>query len=558
MRRHLAIALICLLFAAGAQAATLFVGVGYPYATIQAAINAASPGDIVQVTPGTYTDFQIPTPGDSCVVAMKSGITLRGAGPSATIISGAHVPNGIRGIHCDGVTNAVIEELTVRDCGHASAVKGSAILCRNGSSPTIRNCVLTRNHDGGIICYQNSSPIISNVSITFNSSKEGGGIALDGISNGGAAQIIDCIIADNKAPGGGGLFMRAFATPTIRNTIILRDSIDISAGFGGGVSINSASPIFDNCFIENCRSTAGGGGVYQTGGNSSFTNCLIRGNHTLSDGNAPGGGIMLDSDATMALQGCTIVRNFVDGIDPTLDDGGGIAVKYATFNMNQCTVAYNGTAAGLAGGIYVAGYSTVSTITKSIIAFNSPGAGMYCFDTPTSSVGCTDLYGNAGGNTICATNLGHNFSLNPLFCNAATDDFRLDPSSPCGAGHHPDGATACDGSRLGSQNNGCTPVSGVEPSATPAARLFGNAPNPFRPWTVIQYELAQPGQVSLAVFDVGGRQVRVLESGMMEAGSHSATWDGRDEAQVLMPAGIYFVRLNAAGAEWSRPMVMTR
>ncbi len=42
--------------AGGAEAATLEVGTGKTYSTIQAAVNAAQPGDTVLVYAGTYTD----------------------------------------------------------------------------------------------------------------------------------------------------------------------------------------------------------------------------------------------------------------------------------------------------------------------------------------------------------------------------------------------------------------------------------------------------------------------------------------------------------------------
>ena len=52
-------------------------------------------------------------------------------------------------------------------------------------------------------------------------------------------------------------------------------------------------------------------------------------------------------------------------------------------------------------------------------------------------------------------------------------------------------------------------------------------PNPFNPSTKVNFDLAEPGYVSLIVYDILGREVRELASGYHEPGYHSATWDRR-------------------------------
>jgi hypothetical protein len=81
----------------------------------------------------------------------------------------------------------------------------------------------------------------------------------------------------------------------------------------------------------------------------------------------------------------------------------------------------------------------------------------------------------------------------------------------------------------------------------PAAfRLEQNYPNPFNPETVIRYELPDGGNVTLAVFDVIGHRVALLEFGVKTAGQHVIRWDGRDSAGNRVPSGIYFYRIEAA------------
>jgi hypothetical protein len=60
----------------------------------------------------------------------------------------------------------------------------------------------------------------------------------------------------------------------------------------------------------------------------------------------------------------------------------------------------------------------------------------------------------------------------------------------------------------------------------------------------IEYEISQPGQVSLGIYDASDRQVRTLLTGVkQEAGKHSFTWDGLDRYGQTQPAGEYTWRL---------------
>ncbi|MBU8870011.1 MAG: M6 family metalloprotease domain-containing protein [Gemmatimonadales bacterium] len=89
--------------------------------------------------------------------------------------------------------------------------------------------------------------------------------------------------------------------------------------------------------------------------------------------------------------------------------------------------------------------------------------------------------------------------------------------------------------------------------------LRGNAPNPFNPSTVIRYELPVKSAVDLQIFDLRGRLVRSLRSGVMEeAGPRQVLWNGLDSGGRQVSSGTYFYRLEAGNHEAVRRMVLLK
>jgi len=104
-------------------------------------------------------------------------------------------------------------------------------------------------------------------------------------------------------------------------------------------------------------------------------------------------------------------------------------------------------------------------------------------------------------------------------------------------------------------------VSAVNDDASalpPATILAAIYPNPFNPRTVIAFELAETGPIELAIYDVGGRLVRIMESGTQSAGRHESTWDGQDNAGRAVPTGTYFCRLSTAQGSQTRKLTLAR
>jgi hypothetical protein len=84
-------------------------------------------------------------------------------------------------------------------------------------------------------------------------------------------------------------------------------------------------------------------------------------------------------------------------------------------------------------------------------------------------------------------------------------------------------------------------------------RLAQNYPNPFHDVTRITYDLPQPLEVDLRVFDLLGRALLVLDSGMKSAGSHSATFSAES-----LSAGVYFYRLEAGRFVETKSMIVLK
>lgn len=89
--------------------------------------------------------------------------------------------------------------------------------------------------------------------------------------------------------------------------------------------------------------------------------------------------------------------------------------------------------------------------------------------------------------------------------------------------------------------------------------LHQNTPNPFNPMTVIRYTLPEAAPVSLRIYDLSGRLVRVvLDARFLEAGNHEAVWDGRDSEGRANPSGTYVVRLSTDSSAQARKVMLLR
>ena len=88
--------------------------------------------------------------------------------------------------------------------------------------------------------------------------------------------------------------------------------------------------------------------------------------------------------------------------------------------------------------------------------------------------------------------------------------------------------------------------------------LSDNYPNPFNPSTVIEYSIAEPSFVNLAIYDASGRIVRTLVSESKVADSYSLTWDGTNDSGVQVSAGMYLYKINAGSFTETKKMLLVK
>ncbi|MEZ4650291.1 MAG: choice-of-anchor B family protein [Candidatus Eisenbacteria bacterium] len=96
--------------------------------------------------------------------------------------------------------------------------------------------------------------------------------------------------------------------------------------------------------------------------------------------------------------------------------------------------------------------------------------------------------------------------------------------------------------------------------AAGGTRFLGASPNPM-PLSVqtdVRFQLAAAGEVRLEIVDVQGRRVALLADGPFVAGTHTVSWNGRDERGEAVPAGIYFERFAADGVRAGGRIVVLR
>jgi len=102
------------------------------------------------------------------------------------------------------------------------------------------------------------------------------------------------------------------------------------------------------------------------------------------------------------------------------------------------------------------------------------------------------------------------------------------------------------------------PLGASDPRDAPGPRLAPGSPNPFGEQTNFRFDLDEGGPVTLKVYDVSGRLIRVLHDGHLVAGRHSLPWDGTDGEGRRVGSGVYYAEMEGRSETASRSIVRIR
>jgi hypothetical protein len=248
------------------EEATLFVP--SEYTSIGSAIQAANPGDVVWIAPGTYSET---------INVSGKAITIRGGG-DGVIIDGTSLTDSLFIAKSGEGPGTVIDGLVFRN-GRVGSTLDIAPTLRVGggarienASPTIRNCTFEQcraQFGGGGYFYGFNGLIDSCVFRSNTALEDGGGLQLFDREMDGRAVVINSLFESNICGNdGGALHLVSVGGHVLQDCIIRQNQAQL--GFGGGISWYRYGPIpsvpdplvVDGCEIEENIAGASGGGIY--------------------------------------------------------------------------------------------------------------------------------------------------------------------------------------------------------------------------------------------------------------------------------------------------------
>lgn len=240
--------------------------------TIQQAVNNCWDGGTVVLAEGTYSG-----PGNRDIDFLGKSITVRSTQPhdpdvvSSTIIdcNGTSTePHRGFYFHRGESPNTVLDGLTVT---HGLDYYGAGIYCLQ-SSPTIRNCVISKNsanHTGGGLCFSASNSLVNKCTITSNYAQYGGGISCTDSHL--VAQ--SCAISGNSSFAGGGIMSNGNSNTTILNCAVTDNR---AQSWGAGVDCLEGSLTLVNSTIVGNTAVTNGAGVHSAElAITDLTNCIV-------------------------------------------------------------------------------------------------------------------------------------------------------------------------------------------------------------------------------------------------------------------------------------------
>ena len=88
--------------------------------------------------------------------------------------------------------------------------------------------------------------------------------------------------------------------------------------------------------------------------------------------------------------------------------------------------------------------------------------------------------------------------------------------------------------------------------------LYNNYPNPFNPITTIQYDLPEQSYVTITIYDILGRQIKILFDQTQDAGYKTVIWNATNDYGKPMSAGVYLFQIRSGEFFQTRKMLLLK
>jgi hypothetical protein len=91
-----------------------------------------------------------------------------------------------------------------------------------------------------------------------------------------------------------------------------------------------------------------------------------------------------------------------------------------------------------------------------------------------------------------------------------------------------------------------------------ATELTGNHPNPFNPYTTINYTVLNATHVTIEIYNVRGQKIRTLVNETVEQGHHTVVWNGKCDNGTELGSGMYLYVMTAGEYRSVRRMTLLK
>ena len=78
-------------------------------------------------------------------------------------------------------------------------------------------------------------------------------------------------------------------------------------------------------------------------------------------------------------------------------------------------------------------------------------------------------------------------------------------------------------------------------------------PNPFNPQVTIEYQVSEPANIILEIYNIRGQKISELKNEFVFPGIYSLNWSGTNH-----PSGIYFVILHSSNSVAKQKMMLIK